>query len=161
MLVLKVVTSRLDKIGIPQPFPTVIQHFSCTKEFLKCMNCRWFSALIFLQVELLCTRPPPKEKLTVWPNCSLYTETRKAKWIQFGWQSLSEQLHLNEYESQVNTFWLAIMNWNVVFKWKRPYAAQFGRQTPAKNFCTWCIHVERGRPCEYNLPGIVIFNYLI
>ena len=26
---------RLDKIGIPRPFPTVIQHFSCAKVFLK------------------------------------------------------------------------------------------------------------------------------
>ena len=93
------------------------------------MNCRWFSALIFLWVELLCSGPAPTEKLTIWPNCSLYTETRKAKWIQFGWQSLSEELHLSEHGSQVNTFWLAMLTWSAVFKWKQPYAAEFGMQT--------------------------------
>ena len=125
------------------------------------LNCCWFSALILLQEEFLSTRAPLAKKLTVWLNCSLYTETSKAKWIQFGCQSLSKQLHFSENESQVNTFWLAILDWNVVFKWKCPYTAQFRRQIPAKFFCSWCICVEIGRPSEYNLPGIVWFNYLI
>ena len=125
------------------------------------LNSRWVSALILLQEELLCTRALPAEKLTVWPNCSLYTETRKAKWIQFGWQSLSEELHLSEHGGQVNTFWLAMLTWSAIFKWKQPYAAQFGMQTLLNFFYIWCIYVEKGRPSEYNLPSIVWFKYLI
>ena len=141
--------------------PTAVHTLVQNQSFSLQLNCCWFSALILLQEEFLSTRAPLAEKLTIWLNCSLYTETSKAKWIQFGCQSLSEQLHLSENESQVNTFWLAILDWNAVFKWKCPYTAQFGRQIPAKFLCTWCKYVEIRRPSEYNLPGIVWFNYLI